>query len=165
MNVLDDLYKLADFNINMRTILTSQIRIIQHHSCIIQINIFIIHMFHSNMIILTSSVQRIVIKLNHDFDLIWLWKLFLQTHSESFKLSFMHDAEEFQTLQESCISWFSTMHCKDSFRLILRFESFAQISLFTQAHSRKLFSWCKNSKICVRNQHRMSQYECHLTRR
>ncbi len=72
MNVLDDLYRLANFNINMRTILTSQIRIVQHHSCIIQMNISIVHMFHSDTIILTSFVQRIIIKLNHDFDLIQL---------------------------------------------------------------------------------------------
>jgi len=70
MNVLDDLYRFANFNINMRTILMNQIRIVRHHSCIIQMNIFIVHMFHLNMIILTSSVQRIIIKLNHDFDLI-----------------------------------------------------------------------------------------------
>jgi len=72
VNVLDDLYRLANFNINMRTILTSQIRIVQHHSCIIQMNISIVHMFHSDTIILTSFVQRIIIKLNHDFDLIQL---------------------------------------------------------------------------------------------
>jgi len=70
MNVLDDLYKLANFNINMHTILMSQIRIVQHHSCIIQMNIFIVHMFHSDMIVLMFFVQRIIIELNHDFDLI-----------------------------------------------------------------------------------------------
>jgi len=70
VNVLNDLYRFADFDINMHIILMSQIRIVQHHSCVIQMNIFIIHMFHSDMIILTSSVQRIVIKLNHNFDLI-----------------------------------------------------------------------------------------------
>ncbi len=72
MNILDYLYRLADFNINMCTILMSQIRIVQYHSCVIQMNIFIIHTFHSDMIILTSSVQRIIIKLNHDFNLIRL---------------------------------------------------------------------------------------------
>jgi len=70
VNVLDDLYRFANFNINMHTILTSQIRIVQHHSCIIQMNIFIVHMFHLNTIIFMSFVQRIVIKLNHDFNLI-----------------------------------------------------------------------------------------------
>jgi len=70
VNVLDDLYRLADFNINMCTIFTNQIRVVQHHLCVIQMNIFIIYMFHSNMIILTFSVQRIVVELNHDFDLI-----------------------------------------------------------------------------------------------
>jgi len=70
MNVLDDLYKLANFNINMHTILMSQIRIVQHHSCVIQMNIFIVHMFHSDMIVLMFFVQRIIIELNHDFDLI-----------------------------------------------------------------------------------------------
>ena len=74
---------------------------------------------------------------------------FSQTHSESFKLFFMHDAEEFQMLQESCVSWLLTMRCKDLFRSILRFKSSAQISSFTQAHSRKLFSQCRNSKICI----------------
>ncbi len=54
----------------MRTILMNQIRIVQYHSCIIQMNIFIIHMFHSNTIILMSFIQRIVIELNHDFNLI-----------------------------------------------------------------------------------------------
>ena len=72
MNVLNDLYRLADFDINMRTILTSQIRIVRHHSCVIQMNISIVHMFHSDTIILTSFVQRIVVELNHDFDLIQL---------------------------------------------------------------------------------------------
>jgi len=70
MNVLDDLYKLANFNINMHTILMSQIRIVQHHSCVIQMNIFIVHMFHSDMIVLMFFVQRIIIELNYDFDLI-----------------------------------------------------------------------------------------------
>jgi len=72
VNVLDDLYRLANFNINMRTILTSQIRIVRHHSCIIQMNISIIHMFHSDTIVLMSSVQRIIVELNHDFNLIQL---------------------------------------------------------------------------------------------
>jgi hypothetical protein len=72
VNVLDNLYKLADFDINMHTILTSQIKIVQHHSCIIQMNISIIHTFHSDMIILMFFIQRIVIELNHDFDLIRL---------------------------------------------------------------------------------------------
>ncbi len=92
---------------------------------------------------------------------------FLQTHSESFELSFMHDAEEFQTLQESCVSWLSIMRCKHSFRLILRFESFAQISSSTQARSRKLFSRCRNNKICIWDKsrfwyliiHMMSRYQ------
>jgi len=70
VNILDNLYKLADFNINMRTILMNQIRIVQHHLCIIQINISIIYMFHSDMIILTFFIQKIVIELNHDFNLI-----------------------------------------------------------------------------------------------
>ncbi len=72
MNILDDLYRIADFNINMCTIFASQIEIVQHHSCVIQMNISIIHMFHSDTIILTSSVQRIIIDLNYDFNLIQL---------------------------------------------------------------------------------------------
>ena len=74
---------------------------------------------------------------------------FSQTRSKSFKLSFMHDAEEFQTSQESYVSWLSTMHRKDSFRSILRFKSSAQISSFMWTHSRKLFSRCRNNKICI----------------
>ncbi len=33
MNILDDLYRIADFNINMCTIFASQIKIVQYHSC------------------------------------------------------------------------------------------------------------------------------------
>jgi hypothetical protein len=64
MNVLDDLYKIADFDINMCTIFASQIEIVRHHSCIIQMNIFIIYMFHSDTIILMFFVQRIIVDLN-----------------------------------------------------------------------------------------------------
>ncbi len=74
---------------------------------------------------------------------------FSQTRSESFELSFMHDAEEFQTSQESCVSWLSTMRCKDSFKSILKSRSSTQINSFTRAYSRKLFSRCRNSKICI----------------
>ncbi len=90
---------------------------------------------------------------------------FLQTRSKSFKLSFMHDAEEFQTLQESCISWLSIMRRKDSFRSILRFESSAQISSFTQACLRKLFSWCRNSKICIWDKSRFWYLIVHMMSR
>jgi len=70
MNILDDLYRIADFDINMCIIFASQIEIVQHHSCVIQINISIIHMFYSDMIILMFSVQRIIIDLNYNFNLI-----------------------------------------------------------------------------------------------
>ncbi len=72
MNKLDDLYRIADFNINMCTIFASQIEIVRHHSCVIQMNISIVHTFHSDTIVLTSSVQRIIVDLNYDFDLIRL---------------------------------------------------------------------------------------------
>ncbi len=85
-----------------------------------------------------------MISIWYDFE-----NFFSQTHSESFELSFMHDAEEFQTSQESCVSWFLIMRCKDSFRSILRFENSAQISSFMQTHSRKLFFRCRNSKIYI----------------
>ncbi len=101
--------------------------------------------------------------------LIWynFENFFSQTHSESFELSFMYNAEKFQMLQESCVSWLLTMCHKSLFKSILRSRSFAQISSFTQAHSRKLFSRCRNSKICIWDKlcfwysivHMMSRYQ------